>query len=782
MNRLDRYIFREIFAPTLVGFLAYTGFMLIRGLLQFSDLILQSDNPARDALRVLGFSIPHIVVLTIPVSLLLGLLIGIGRLSADSELTALRASGMDLVRLYRPIGLLSVLAFGTTIFLMVFTVPKTNQILYDLKLRLSTFVIAQKIQPGVFSPEFAGRRIYVEGASADRRTMTGVLVSDRSNPEQGEQLTIARRGTLELDDAEGQLWLRLEDAVVHHVPKDPASYDRITYQVQRVLLEDANPRDRLPQLSSDKQLREQSLSELLARTTSATKSIVDHRMTWVEIHKKFSLPAACLVFGLLGLPLGIVNRHGGRAAGFAISVAIVLGYYIFLAGGEARAIEGKASPLVAMWFPNFVLLVLGLLALLRVRKDRPLFPTLSFSSRASATAPRQDEPKPDSPFAAFAPPERAVARDRGWRMGLPIPDLLIDRYVAGRFLKIFLLVIVSILVLYVLIDYMEISDDIAKNHPAASLVLAYYQALIAPILLDIVPFAFLVAALIATAGLVRSSETTALLASGISLYRATASLLILAGFTGLGLFSFSERVVPLAATESQRLRDIILRHPPVIMSGTQNAWFRGSDGRFFSMETFDPATKVATGFTLLELDRESTRIIRRTFGRIARVIPGKGIEVSSGWTRSFGPLGEELFLLRPGTFVLAAPEASKVFYAGKSDPRQMSIRELRSFIESRTRAGADVAAPATGLYTKSATACAALLLTLLGLPFAFRYGKRGAVAGIGVALLLGLTYLFVSSFLVKFGEAGSLPPLLAAWGTNVLFGLGAVYGLLGIRT
>ncbi|MEO6325792.1 MAG: LptF/LptG family permease, partial [Thermoanaerobaculia bacterium] len=185
MNRLDRYVFREVFAPTLVAFLAYTGFMLIRGLLQFSDLVLQSDNPMRDTLAVLGLSVPHIVVLTIPVALLLGLLIGVGRLSADSELTALRASGLDLIRLYRPIGLLAFCAFGITLYLMVVTVPKTNQHLYDLKLRLSTFVIAQRIQPGVFSPEFSGRRIYVEGASADRRNLTGLIISDRSNPLDG---------------------------------------------------------------------------------------------------------------------------------------------------------------------------------------------------------------------------------------------------------------------------------------------------------------------------------------------------------------------------------------------------------------------------------------------------------------------------------------------------------------------------------------------------------------------------------------------------------------------
>jgi lipopolysaccharide export LptBFGC system permease protein LptF len=112
----------------------------------------------------------------------------------------------------------------------------------------------------------------------------------------------------------------------------------------------------------------------------------------------------------------------------------------------------------------------------------------------------------------------------------------------------------------------------------------------------------------------------------------------------------------------------------------------------------------------------------------------------------------------------------------------MKFFELRRYIAMRRRAGADAAALATGLYQKTSTAAAALLLTLVGLPFAFKYGKRGAVAGIGVALFLGLTYLFLTSLFVRFGESGSLPPLLAAWVPNVFFGLGAAWGLLGVRT
>ena len=372
-SRLDRYLVREIAAPTLVAFVAYTGFMLVRGLVLFSDLVLQSEQPLLDTGHVLAFSLPHIVVLTLPISFLLGLLIGFGRLSADSEITALRGAGVDVAHLYRPVSALAVVTFAATLFLIQQAVPRGNRELAAMRLRLSAFAIAQRIQPGVFSPEFAGKSIYVEGANADRRSLTGLLVVDRSQEAEGERVTVAPRGRLEIDEEEGRLWLRLEDATSHHVGNDPRKYD-VSLGTVRYLLQETNPREMLAGRPRDKLLREQTLPELLDTARRGARSEVERRLAWVEIHKKFALPAACLVFGFIGLPLGIVTRRGGRAAGFAVSVAIVLAYYVLLAEGEARAIDGRLSPALAMWLPNVLLGGLGALALGRVRRDLALFP------------------------------------------------------------------------------------------------------------------------------------------------------------------------------------------------------------------------------------------------------------------------------------------------------------------------------------------------------------------------------------------------------------------------
>ncbi len=777
MKLTDRYTLREVLAPTAVAFAIYTGFMLIRGLVQFSNLLLQSSEPLWDTGRVLAFSTPHVVVLTLPIAFLLGILVGVGRLSQDSELVALRAAGVDLFTLYRPIAVLAVLFTITTGFVMTAVVPRTNRILYGMKLQLSTFAIAQRIQPGVFSPEVGGRRIYVERASSDRKSLEGLILADNSNPAEGERLTLARRGALELEEAEGRLWLRLEDAVTHHTATDARSYDRASYRTQRVLLDDRNPRERFAKVRPDKQLREMTLGELVHRARTTPDEVLS-RLSWVEVHKKFSFPAACLVFGLIGLPLGVVNRRGGRAAGFAVSTAIVLGYYILYASGEARAVEGTIAPVVAMWLPNLLLLALGVYAIGRVRHDRTLFegsipfpqailarllPRFSWRSSPSVALPRGSELERGS--------VKTVVR--AW---------LVDRYVATRFLQLFALVLASILVLYILIEYLEISNEIAKVQPPLSAILGYFQAKLAPILVDVVPLSFAAAALIAVAGLVRSAETTALLAHGVSLLRSTASILLLAILMGGALLVFSETVVPKSAAEADRLRNVLVGKPAAAASDAWRSFLRGDSGRFYSAETWDTNSSSLTGVTVFQVDPASFRLTRKSYGARGRIVPGKGIALTDGWTRTFGNDGESLFLKQAGTTFVEAPEAARTFLAGRADPRQMNSLELARFVRIRRKAGADVSAITTGLYQKSSVSLAPLLLTLVGLPFAFRLGKKGAVAGIGIALLLGLAYLLLSAALVKGGETGSLPPLLAAWGANLLFSLGAGWGLLGIRT
>lgn len=761
MSRLSRYLLREILAPTVLGYLAYTSFMLVRALVQFSTLLLQSDSPGRQALEVLALSVPHISVLTLPIAFLLGVLIGVGRMGADSELIAIRAAGLDLVRLYRPILALAFVLFAGNAYLMLEVVPNSNRRIGEMKARLAMFAIAQRLQPGVFGPEIAGIRVYVDGASADKTQLTGLVVVDRSQPGT-ERITVAPRGALELEADRGRLWLTLDNAQIHESGTG-GRYNRSSVAVQRVLLDEIDPGE---MLKSDvgvtkRKLREMKFSEFraLQPTTPQERALVG-----IEFHKKFSLPAACLVFGLLGLPLAVVARRGGRSGGLALSAVVVLAYYVILVSAEARVVGGSGSPAMAMWTPNLVLAVFALWAMSRVRREKTALPSLperSLVRKRAAVEPR-------------------IGTSRGPLFSFGLTSL-VDRYVIRKFLPIFVLVVLSFLGIYLIIDLLEISDDIARNGPKIGIVLSYYQSLLAPVFVQVVPFAFLVATVVALVSLARSSEITALMAHGVSIFRLATPLVLLALMTGAGLFAVSERLVPRAAVEAERLRNVIIKAPDnsTSLGGT---WLRGEQGRFLYVDSVDTVERKVTGFGLLDVDPATFRIRRRSYGATGIIRPNKGVDTADAWTRTFSERGEMLYLKHDTHFV-EAPEVSQVFREGRLDPSQMSLAELGRFIAGRKRAGADVASLETGYQQKLATPWAPLLLCLIGIPFAVKGGKKAAIAGVGVALTLGILYVVSAQMLLgKAGVVGALPAVVAAWGTNALFGLAAIRGLLGVRT
>lgn len=240
-----------------------------------------------------------------------------------------------------------------------------------------------------------------------------------------------------------------------------------------------------------------------------------------------------------------------------MSTAIVVGYYLLYASGESWAIRGSTTPFLAMWLPNILLVALGLWGVSRVRRDRPFLDDRAGAALSAAVAralPRAWRPGSRGGKA----PENAARPSSG---AVGASSWLIDRYVAGRFLRVLALVLTSILLLYLLFEYLEISDEIARVNPPLSAIAGYLRAKVAPTLVDVVPIAFAAAALIAIAGLVRSAETTALLSSGVSLFRTTASILVLAALAGAGAYLFAEQVVPSSAAEADRFKKILVGKP-----------------------------------------------------------------------------------------------------------------------------------------------------------------------------------------------------------------------------
>ena len=763
MRLISKSVLREIAPPFLLGFAAYTFILLVRTIFLMADFFVRRSASFAEVARLVLLSIPWMVVLTVPMAFLLGVLIGIGRLSGDSELVALRSCGIGPGALYRPaLGAATLLSAGVFLFYN-YVLPRANDALTRSMARVAATSVVNLVQPRTFREPRPGVTLFFDRVGADGKSFEGVFLKLGEDDERRDRVIVARRGALALEG--GKLWLDLFSSVVHDVdPANPSRYRSNQNQFQRILFSEDIETTAQSRITYEKGLRAQSLRELLAtarqmRNTSPQR----RRLALVEIHKKFSIPFACFAFALVGIPLAETSRRGGKGGGFALSLAILVLYYVLISNGETWAQEGRMNAALAMWLPNLVLVALGLVASRRAGRERGRwrFPLL----RASKPAPAVVE-----------------ASRPAWFAGLLRFPALLDRYVLGRFFSTLVLVFGSVLILSAIVDYSDKVDEVLKNRPPGSVLAGYYEAFLLSIAVDLAPFAVLVATLVCLGIFSKNNEDTAFKASGVSLHRLGAPIVIAAAIAAVLAFAVGEYALPIAKQKEIRYRNRIFGHPADwnLRTPAERNWYYSRDGRIWHREETMGASTALVSPSIYQFDA-SFELSRRTAAREATWDASTRTWVlRQGWTRELR--GGETVSFQTFLEERTAGDPPAAYAALRRTPEEMRFRELQGYTRRLRRSGYPTAALETALQSKIARPLFLPVMALLALPFAFRIGKRGALAGIGVGLALGMVFLISTSLFTKLGDVGALPPLLAAWSPHVLFATAASFLLVRLRT
>jgi LPS export ABC transporter permease LptF/LPS export ABC transporter permease LptG len=794
--RLDRYILSEILGPLGLGFLVYTFILLIRFLFQSAEMIIRRGLPASIVGRLLVLTLPNIVVLTLPMSLLFGILIAVGRLSSDSELIAMRSSGISLLTLYRPILFLSAIFTLLNTVLMVYTLPWGNHALQQLRLEIMTQSISQQVQPRVFYEEWEGKVLYVFETPPGEDRWKGVFLAESIPTSEDNEITIADWGEVRVEPGGERVVLRLYNAVRHKVNLNaPDRYEISRHRRLDLILEEQFTSEQKAKISVSKSIRELTLKELrqIARGSGEAGSSPEQRnLATVEIHKKFSIPAACLVFGLFALPLGINNRRGGKASGFALSIGVIVLYYILLSNGEEAARYGRISGWVAMWAPNLLMAAGGLFLLMRRNQDKSLLLSridrwvrqdlwrglLLLKGRRQA---RQEEKRAERTHEVDRRqkrrPELVLLLPR---LRLAFPNLL-DRYVARLFTMVFGLVVLSGVSLFVIFDLSETIDEILKNKVPTGLVLNYYKYTSLQMFYDIAPVVVLVTTLMTFSLLARTNEITACKALGMSLYRlalpAVAASLIVTLFCGY----LESSVLPASNAKVAQLKDRIRGSATVrTYRRADRQWLFGQGRYIYNYLHYDPQQQSLQRLQVFDFD-ENHRLSRRLVADSARYL-GEVWEFSNGWSRSFKEVEVTDYKRFTESKIVRYPETPDYFESEIRPPEQMRYSELKDYIQELRESGQPVPELQVRLENKIAFPVVSLVMALVALPFAFRIGKQGALYGLGVSVVLGMVFLGIFAFFTTLGEAGALPPAVAVWSPSAVFSILSVYLFLGVKT
>ena len=753
MRILDRYVIREVLWPFFMGLLVFTFMLIIPFLIEYAESFVSKGVPVVVVMRVMATLVPSVLALTIPMSLLLGLLVAFGRLSADREFVAMQACGVSLVRLLRPVGLLSILMWITSTYILIVTVPDANQRFREITFGIVAARAEGEVRPRVFFEDFPDVVLYVRDVPVSGDGWNDVFMAD-SRPGQPQAIYLARHGRVVIDREQRTLDMVLEDGA-RHVADGAENYE--VFQFDRLLLR-LNPDTVFPREGPPIGAREMSIPQLQARAAELEREGIYPHSELFEIQKKFSIPFACVVFGLIGLALGVSNRRDGKLASFAIGIGVIFVYYVLLWLGQSLVRGHLVPPWLAAWMPNFALGGLG--AWLLLRRRRP--------GDAGLRLPGM----PQLPTLRIPP------------LRLPLLGIL-DRYVASVYLRVAVLSAVAMAGIFYISTFLDLSDKVFRGQATWSMLFTFFWYATPQYVYYILPLAVLLAALVTIGMFTKNSELVVMKACGISLYRVALPLL---GFALVGsalLFLIDERILGESNRTAIQLRNELKDHrpsPPTVLLAT-NQWLVGEDGRIYAYGGFGTDTRRGRPYAIQSLSvfepiKSPFRLLSHLHAARA-VFDGKAWQVEHGWEQRFdGNEGSRAdFERRPATL---APIQD--FQRAQVDPSTMTFAEYRNYVRRLGESGFNVAEQRVNLYRKVAFPFVTVIMVLLAIPFGVTIGRKGALYGIGLAALIAGAYFLLMTVFVAAGSATLLPPMLAAWGANLIFGAAAAYMLLTVRT
>jgi len=368
---VHRYIFRELLVPFLFGLSVFTFVLLIARLLRLIELVVNRGVPASSILWLFAYITPAFLQVTVPMAMLLAIIVGFGRLSADSEMVAFRSSGMSLYQLITPVVIFVGLAAVATAALTLYVRPWGHRSLRSALFEIARTRASAGIRQQVFNDEFPGLVIYTEEIDSTTDVLRHVLISDDRDDRQRNRI-FAREGVMVSDAATETVTLRLRDGFIQttdarrgtEYQTEFQSYD-VNLDLRRALAGDRE-RERDP--------KELPLGELRATIARKQATGASAGLESAEYHRRFSLPFACVVFGLAAVPLGIQPARGVRARGFAVSIVLIFFYYILLSAGQALAEQRLVPAAVGLWLPNVAFIILGLYLFRQAARERGVVP------------------------------------------------------------------------------------------------------------------------------------------------------------------------------------------------------------------------------------------------------------------------------------------------------------------------------------------------------------------------------------------------------------------------
>jgi LPS export ABC transporter permease LptG/LPS export ABC transporter permease LptF len=811
---IDSYIIKEFVPHFIISIVILTFTLILRHLLRVVENVITKGVSLELTLKLLAYYLPSIIVLTIPMSLLVGIIIAFGRLSSDSEVTALKAGGYSITKVLTPVYLIAIVCYLISAIVFLEVLPRANYKALEILYQIARSKADALIEPRLFIDEFPGLIIYINEKLPNENKMDGVFLASVSNPNK-TVIILAKNGKFIPDPNGRNPIIHLENGIMSEISDDSSTekaLNRFYQQDFRLPFEDTNSK---PKIKVYKGEREQNFDELLdhvyilknrlfqserafniarkekspnnIRLVNATQNLdivkKSYNIAILELHKKFAFPFACLIFPLIAVPFGLKNKKGSKFTGFAYSLLFFVFYYILMTFGKNMGEEGKLNPALAMWLSNIITGVIGLIFLyIEVREKSFAFSEkigliwikVSRSKIINSILTRFKNQKQEKSIVGqvfsgvFRFPGTGYTR-------------VLDHYIIKEFVFIAVFVLISVLAIFDIVEIFEKIDDIFENKSSILYLFKYLYYEQPQILGYIIPVAILITTLLTIAIMTKNNEITAMKAAGISIFRIIRPLIIIGLVASALNFFLHEDVIPEANRQTKKIWEIdVNKNVPKGLSTQNQIWYRAEGNKIFNIKLMIGDVNTMFGVTIFEFDKQFA--IQQIFVADSAKWNEKGFwDMRKVRIRKFLADGN-IDIKEYNSMTYKTVETPADFMKEDQVPEEMNISELKKYIVKLEQAGYSTNEQKTKLHNKLAVPLTSLIMVLIAIPFALKVGKSGAMAGIGVSIAIGISYFVIHAGFLAIGYSGRIPPLMAAWTANILFLCIALYMLTKVET
>jgi LPS export ABC transporter permease LptF len=367
MKILDKAIIKEVSMVSLIGFFIFTFFLVMNSLFVMSDLVIEYGVSIWKVIELLFTLLPSTVAVTVPMAFLVGILLTYSRIVQDNEYHGMQASGISVNAIVKPSIYLAIIVTIVMILFNNYVLPAANltykKIYFDILKKRSGIIV----QKHVFINDFDDYVFYIGDKDTKNDTLKNVIVfvKDNTSPNTPAKVILSREGEIINDEKSYRLALKLKNGTIQLGSyADPDKLSQIFYNTNYVDLDIKGMLKNKNEPDDIKGTREMTGEEILADIKKGKESKNDRNWLFIELHKKISIPFAVIAFAIVGIPLGLMTKKGGRIGGIAYSLGLIFIYYVLLSMGQNYGYKGQMNYFLAVWMPNIFLAGVGLLLLI----------------------------------------------------------------------------------------------------------------------------------------------------------------------------------------------------------------------------------------------------------------------------------------------------------------------------------------------------------------------------------------------------------------------------------